>query len=145
MRTFADRIKWIQEHSGTGVLSLSDVARKAKVTPAGLSRLVRESKKKRGKTPGQGETLRKIAEGNDVDFDWLVSGQGAPRRGELSALDTVLSERAWSDAAKAAAKATSKQRTAAEWRRYLEAVEAAESTPSPPETGVRASSRPETG
>jgi hypothetical protein len=101
---------------------------------------VRESDKRPDKVPGTGDVHRKIAEGNNVDLHWLVSGRGAPRRTRLTALEVVLAEREWSPAARAAAKAARGARTAEQWRSFLMAVEAAEATPDPPSTGVRPSS-----
>jgi transcriptional regulator with XRE-family HTH domain len=125
VRTLAERIDWIQKNSGPRRLSLSDVARKSGLTPAAVSRLVRESKRKPGKSIGRSETIAKLAERNGVDFTWLETGKGAPRRGRLSARDVVLAERDWSEPARAAALALPGDRSADEWRTILEGIERA--------------------
>lgn len=129
VRTFADRILWIQNNSGSERLSQADVARRAGLTPQAVTRLVRESKAHPDKRLGQGATMSALARAHNVDVDWLMTGSGAPRRGKLSARDVVLAERAWSEPARAAALAEKRERSAEQWRALLEAIESAVAGP----------------
>lgn len=125
VRTLHERIRWIQDHSGGGGLSLAQIADKAEISRQALSALVRRSKKEPEKRFGSGETLEKISSAWNVDLVWLVTGKGVPRRGKLSALDTVLNERSWSESARAAALAEKRDLSADGWRHLLGSVEAA--------------------
>lgn len=131
MRTLHERIRWIQVHSGGGDLSLAEVADAAHISRQALSALVRRSKKEPERRLGSGDTLEKIASAWNVDLVWLVTGKGVPRRGKLSALDTVLNERAWSESARAAALAEKRDLSADGWRQLLGSVEAALSVVAP--------------
>lgn len=124
MRSFAERIQWIQDYSDAEPLTQAEVARRGKMTPAGLSRLVRASKKHPEKTFGSAAALERLASGNNVDLAWLTSGKGTPRKGKLSPRDTVLNERKWSPQTRAAAMAEKRSMSAGQWRRLLEQVEA---------------------
>lgn len=123
MRTLAERIRWIQKHSGPKKLSLAVVATRGGLSRQGLSRIVRQSDKSPGDSVGRGGTLEKLASGNNVDHTWLVTGKGAPRKGKLSPLETVLSEREWSESARAGAMAEKRELTADGWRHLLTSLE----------------------
>lgn len=123
VRTLADRITWIQHHSGPKKLSIAEVARRGGMTRQGLSRLVRESRKQPGKSIGEAATMEALAVGNSVDLNWLMTGAGAPRRGKLSPLDTVLGERDWSDVARAAAMTEKRELSIEQWRQLLTGIE----------------------
>lgn len=69
--------------------------------------------------------MKAIAAAGNVDVNWLMTGEGAPRRGKLSALDTVLSERDWPEQARAAALAEKRELSAEQWRALLTHVAAA--------------------
>lgn len=142
VRTLAERIRWIQDHSGPTKLSLAAVAEKGGLTRQGLSRIVRQSAKAPNQSVGKGGTLERLASGNNVDHTWLVTGKGVPRRGKLSALDTVLTERDWPEQARAAARAEKRDLSAEQWRSLLTRVAAAfDSIDAPPKKN-RSSSIP---
>jgi transcriptional regulator with XRE-family HTH domain len=138
VRTLHERLNWICDQDK---INLTELAKRAGLTKQAVSRIHRLSRK--GKQAGLAETLTAIAAGNNVSLEWLQTGIGVPREDALSTLEHVLAERAWSPTAVAAARASSRQRPASEWRRFLAEVERVEATPEPPSSFARpVSSRP---